>query len=423
MSGPLLARPSSADTARRQTLVDHLDLDLLRKDPVLADIVETAASICEAPVAHISLLGQDEQHTVAGVGITATTTPIERTFCRVAVESGRLLIIEDMTRDPRFADHPYVSGDPRYRFYAGLPALVGRRVAVGTLCVLDTTPRRLTVDQRADMFGLLRQVEVQIATHLEADVVDEIAVAEPADTPQGAQVQIRARKDILSDHLIAHALNQMTSLKSDAQYVRHNLRFGAQLRETHEAALSDISVGVDAATSSLRHARSLVQSPDGTLSGTPPISASETIDTVLELFAERIDRRAGAVKIDQNLDEDWVCADPVLFRDALLYLLHIALEATPSDDPIEIGIHPGNSEHLAVQITDTDDPLSQDEFERLSRRTSLGDDPTDIEDRKMARLAQTLTFCRLAVEAHNGRLVCEEAQGSQGRVFRLEFPV
>jgi len=69
--------------------------------------------------------------------------------------------VPDALEDPRFRDNPLVRGEEHVRFYAGAPLLTTDRDAIGTLCVLDTSPRPDT--RPADALRILsRQVMVQL---------------------------------------------------------------------------------------------------------------------------------------------------------------------------------------------------------------------------------------------------------------------
>jgi predicted enzyme related to lactoylglutathione lyase len=72
------------------------------------------------------------------------------------------MIVENATEDARFADNPYVTGDPELRFYAGAPLVTPDGYAVGSLCVLDSKPRKLQPDQVQALERLSRLVVMQL---------------------------------------------------------------------------------------------------------------------------------------------------------------------------------------------------------------------------------------------------------------------
>jgi GAF domain-containing protein len=100
-------------------------------------IVAMAAREFEVPIALLSLVDGQRVWFKARAGVTLSEAP----------------------RAPAF-DSPVVIGGPRVRFYAGAPLVLPEGQAVGTLCIMDTHPRRL--DQDALMaLGWLRDMAVQ----------------------------------------------------------------------------------------------------------------------------------------------------------------------------------------------------------------------------------------------------------------------
>jgi GAF domain-containing protein len=73
--------------------------------------------------------------------------------------------VPDALQDPRFADNPLVTGEPRIRFYAGYPLILPCGSCVGTLCIVDTRPHQLdeTAVQLLRDFGGLVQQELTAA--------------------------------------------------------------------------------------------------------------------------------------------------------------------------------------------------------------------------------------------------------------------
>jgi len=133
------------------------------------DITRRAAEICAAPVAVITVISGEVQLFRSRVGTDLTSRPRDLTFCTHALQDPkRITIVEDASKDPRFAANPVVVDPPHIRFYAGVP-LVYRRQAIGTLCVFDVRPRDLTPDQINELGFLAKQVMTTLEARQAAD--------------------------------------------------------------------------------------------------------------------------------------------------------------------------------------------------------------------------------------------------------------
>ena len=149
--------------ARIEALRSYQILDSL-PETQYQDIVELASIICGTPIALVSLVDQNRQWFKAKTGLDATETDRDMAFCAHAVLTpDDLMVVQDATCDPRFADNPLVTGDMQIRFYAGAPLRTNDGLALGTLCVIDRKPRELTPAQAVALSTLSRQV----MSHLE----------------------------------------------------------------------------------------------------------------------------------------------------------------------------------------------------------------------------------------------------------------
>lgn len=150
----------SADTARR--LASLADYDILDTPPEqdFDDVVELACAFCATPIALVSLVTDSRQWFKARVGLAICETPLDQSICRHGLSSRDLLVIPDLTLDPRTAASPLVVEDPSLRFYAGAPLVTEDGVALGMLCVMDHAPRPdgLTELQATALRRLARQV-------------------------------------------------------------------------------------------------------------------------------------------------------------------------------------------------------------------------------------------------------------------------
>jgi len=144
------------------------------------DFAVIASQICETPIARITLVDEHRQWFKAKVGLAASETPRDQALCAHTILSRDLMLVEDATKDARFADNPLVTSDPNIRFYGGAPLVDNQGFGLGSLCVIDRKPRQLTEDQKKSLEAIARQVVAQfefrrIAASL-AEAVAGIAV-------------------------------------------------------------------------------------------------------------------------------------------------------------------------------------------------------------------------------------------------------
>jgi len=134
---------------------------ILDTDPEAAfdDLAHLASYICETPIALISLVDEDRQWFKSKVGLDVDETSRSVSFCAHAIQHEGLFLVPDTLADDRFRENELVTGEPRIRFYAGAPLSSREGEAVGTLCVIDREPRRLSQAQVDALLALRRQVE------------------------------------------------------------------------------------------------------------------------------------------------------------------------------------------------------------------------------------------------------------------------
>ena len=136
-------------------------------------ITRMARNMFEVPISLISLVDEERQWFKSRCGLDAQETPRDVSFCGHAILGEEIFVVEDATRDPRFADNPLVLGDPHIRFYAGTPLHIAGGYKVGTLCLIDRRPRQLDERQRALLMDLAGMVEHELAA-IQLAILDEL---------------------------------------------------------------------------------------------------------------------------------------------------------------------------------------------------------------------------------------------------------
>ena len=148
----------NADDARRLELLRRLDLLSAEPDAALDRLSRIAAAVTGAGIALVTFVAGDRQFIRSRVGTAATVASLKDSFCLATLEGAPWVEIEDLARDPRFADNPYVRGEGAIRSYAGVPLRFEGEV-LGTVCVLDARARRLGDHERAALVDVAGLVE------------------------------------------------------------------------------------------------------------------------------------------------------------------------------------------------------------------------------------------------------------------------
>lgn len=122
-------------------------------------LTQMAAQICDTKISLISFVTDDKQWFLSHRGLKERETPKELAFCAHAINQPKdIFIIEDATKDARFYDNPLVTGDPNVIFYAGMPLVNENGFPLGTICVIDDHPKKLSKKQIDSLKLLANQV-------------------------------------------------------------------------------------------------------------------------------------------------------------------------------------------------------------------------------------------------------------------------
>ena len=159
--------------ARRLAALRQLEILDSSQEAAYDRLVNYAARRCNVPIAAVSLIDADRQWFKAQVGLEACQTSRDISFCGHAILQPGIYMVPDAARDPVFADNPLVTGEPHIRFYAGAPIVDAEGLAMGTICVIDRTPRTLTEEQQDSLLQVAESLSLLLSArtarkHLDA---------------------------------------------------------------------------------------------------------------------------------------------------------------------------------------------------------------------------------------------------------------
>lgn len=126
-------------------------------EPLFDDLTSLAVTLCDVPISVISLVDVDRQWFKSAHGFDIRETSRDVAICAHVVLRNAPLIINDTLLDPLTTDNPIVISGPKIRFYAGFPLTTSENLPLGTLCVVDQQPRKLTDVQIGHLASLARQ--------------------------------------------------------------------------------------------------------------------------------------------------------------------------------------------------------------------------------------------------------------------------
>ena len=150
------------ETSRLQALkaLEILDTDVEERFDRLTRL---AQRVFDMPVVLITLVDANRQWFKSCIGLDATETSRDISFCGHAILGDEVFVVQDARQDDRFADNPLVSGPPHIRFYAGCPLVYSDGSTLGTLCLIDREPRELQKRDLAALKDVAKLVERELA--------------------------------------------------------------------------------------------------------------------------------------------------------------------------------------------------------------------------------------------------------------------
>lgn len=301
----------------------------------------------------VSLIDVNRQWFKSCVGLDVQETGRDVSFCGHAILQDGIFEIPDATQDERFHDNPLVTGEPRIRFYAGVPLHALRGHSIGTLCIISRQPRKLTATERESLhdFAVIVQDEIQFS-ELQTQA---LALKQARDH---AQQSAQKKSDFLAymSHEIRTPMNgiagmtdllALTSLSSEQQ------RYLGAIRTSVEAMLSISNDILDL---------SKIEAGKLTVESIPFDLQKLVCDTVRE-FALKADHKGLELVVDSREESPRrVLGDPTRLRQVLINLVGNAMKFTERGE-IEVS-------YLVRPLTDTEWGV-----EFSVRDTGIGIDP------------------------------------------------
>lgn len=157
------------DEAARVSMLHSLNILDTRRDARFDRYTETSARTFDMPIAVISLVDRYRQWFKSAAGLHESETPRNISFCGHAILGDDVFEVPNARRDPRFSDNPLVVREPHIQFYAGAPLITPDGFKLGTLCIIDRVPRKLSKEEKALLKNLADMVVSEMVENMDIE--------------------------------------------------------------------------------------------------------------------------------------------------------------------------------------------------------------------------------------------------------------
>ncbi|MBC8066017.1 MAG: hypothetical protein H7Y17_14385, partial [Chlorobia bacterium] len=245
----------------------------------------------------------------------------------------------------------------------------------------------------------------------------EIHLHEQVEKNYARLQELEGQRDGLT-YMIVHDLRTpLCSLISGLQTLPAMGELGADQCEVLEIALAggETLLGMVNSLLDVEKMESGAMKLDYTL-----LDASELITCAISQVSDLV--LAGDLTLVRALDSDlpFFEGDEDKLRRTLVNLLGNAIKFTPAGGTITAAAHAGeDKQSLIFSVSDTGEGIPEEDFERIFDKFG------QVSSRQGGRLMSTglgLTFCKLAVEAHGGKISASNAPG-QGSTLSFNVPI
>jgi two-component system NtrC family sensor kinase len=391
------------DAARLATLYRYSILDTPREQGY-DDVTSLATFICGTPFSTVTLVDRDRQWFKSEVGFGANETGRSDGFCACALLSAKTLIVEDTALDPRFAENPFVLGNPRIRFYAGAPLIAPNGHILGTVCVFDTKPRVLCSEQVTGLESLSRQVMALLEARF------QLAENERAAAALMQKEKLAAVGRLASS--MAHGINNPLEAITNLLYLaRHRVEDPEVLDWLNRADQELRRVSVIANQTLRFHKQA---------SKPRPISCLDLFSQTLDAYEAQLNNACIAVEKRKRANEPIECFEGDI-RQVLGNLVANAIDAMPAGGRLLVRSRHATDwktgrKGLAFAIADTGTGMDQETRNRIFKAF--------FSTKGIGGSGLGLWISAEIMERHQGRIVIRSSQrkGHNGTVVTLFLP-
>ncbi len=381
---------------QRMKVLKHYDILDTPPDGSFDKITRLAAKLLNVPIALVSLVDTDRIWFKSRYGLDVPQISHDPGLCASAILSDDIYLVEDAIKDPRTLANPLVAGDFGLKFYAAVPLKMKEGYNLGTLCVLDKHPRKLTEVEKDTLQSLADMVIAQMELRLEARTAVH-------NQNQILSIYAHDLKTPLTTIVMAAELikEENSGTQTILELCQHIIKAGGKTTRIINELLE--STRMEANNIYLRFTK---------------VNFAELLKSVVlsnQILATNKNQEL-LLKIETQVE---LFADENKLVEIADNLINNAIKYSPANTKISIVLKEKNNQ-VTLEVIDEGPGITEEDkkhlfkrFSRLSARPTGGEDSTGL----------GLSIVKVFVEAHNGIVWAESARKNKGSKFVVVLPV
>ena len=373
-----------------------------------------AVALLKAEVSLVSLVDDHRQFFKSQVGLpspydTIRETPLSHSFCQFVVREGSPLVVEDARTDERLCRNLAIR-DLGVISYLGMPITSQEGFLLGSLCAINSHPRIWSDEEQRLLSDMAGAVSTEV--HLRQS---ELTLKKSLGLLQEMEEQ---REKSL--HMLVHDLRTPTGVivsltelleSTPPELTAEQLELLHHCHESAESLLAMIG-------------EMLVINKTQTEAGSALCSrlvVSSLLHDAARMTLPLLNDAAIRLSVDCSDDGGSIWANSNQIQRVLLNLLSNAAKFSPANSLISLSVRPAQldgEEGFRFEVRDEGPGVPDTEKEAIFEHYFTG---STTGERGMPSFGLGLSFCKMAVEAHHGRIGVEDAPGV-GSVFYFFLP-
>ncbi|WP_235693030.1 PAS domain S-box protein [Deinococcus aquaedulcis] len=232
------ALPGSHSAEHLQPTLQNVLQGDMGPEPAFDRLAALVGHVLGSPIVLIALVDAQHLWFKSALGLDLSQMDPARVFCQHMLSAPEPLVVPETRTHPQFSSNALVMGAPFLRFYAGVPLQAPGGQVLGTLCIMDQTPR--------PAFGA---EDLRTLQDLAETVVRELELRRALQVTQHALQQQR-RSEALGTAMLNAALDGVVTMDSQGRVLEWNAAaeqiFGYRRQEVLGQELAGLIVPPDA---------------------------------------------------------------------------------------------------------------------------------------------------------------------------------